>query len=164
MNRDNLHTQTCMQRYTHTHTDVCAQPAVIFLAIPMNYVPGKWKCAVELVTPGAFFKKAVLGSVQRDIPGTYWLMINWLIVSTLQNSRWSLDGGNTAALHTTSCQSVQNGNLEKLLDRSSALLHVDNHLFSEKESLPNLDEFSQIQWSRLPSPLWGKDCCCQKIK
>lgn len=120
-----LWTEILAHRDTHarvcTHIDVCAEPAVISLAIPMNYVMGKWKYAVELLTPGAFCKKAVLGSVQRDIPGTYWLMINWLMVSILQDSCWSLDGGNSAALHTTSCQSVQNGNLEKLLDRSRCL-------------------------------------------
>lgn len=108
-----MHAKAC------THIDICVQPAIISLAIPMNYVMGK--CSWAPVDTWSFLARKQPWALCRDIPSTYWLMINWLIASTLQDSCWSLDGGNTAASNTTSCQSVQNEDLEKLLGRSRCL-------------------------------------------
>lgn len=70
-----MYGDTCTHRHAAkvcTHTDLCVQLAVISLAIPMNVLRGKWKCATELLlTAGAVLLESSAGFVQSAIPGTY---------------------------------------------------------------------------------------------
>ena len=141
---------------------------IISLVILMNYIVGKMGvCLWAPVDSGS----AVLQNdkarafVWNSIPGTYCVVINYLIVSYLAGllpSSWLWEYCCLSQHKLSVCA-------ERELYRNheigaSALLDVENQLFLENQRLLSLDEFLWILWSRLPFSLWGKSCVLSENK
>lgn len=67
-----MYRDTCTHRHTAkvcTHTGLCVQLAIISLAIPMNVVMGKRKCATELLlAAGAVLLESSAGFCAKSYP------------------------------------------------------------------------------------------------